>query len=364
MHPKSIGILALIVIFSIILSQQAFAANTGSLAIFDEIGMERPTEWVSWDQTQRHAYLKSLGIYPGPNGHYEGDAGDLTLYFEMLGVEQPSDWSSMSVNERRAFVDNILNPAPEPDPYQELKQDENVDPGLIPDLRGAPLPRPPEKKPFILFIPTVLGLIAVLVSFTSRSLPFRKYVRWLIYYLLPLILIVMSIQYTNKPFFMDVGLIAERLLTFIVFIHPVSLILGWNFLKKPLSYRRELGIASFWFFIVHAGGLTYVKDLWSISQFGTPILLWGLIAGFSMLILTATSNNASLRILKGNWKRVQYLAYIAYLGMLAHTGLSADGNLNKLYIYGGIFILLKLLELKGIRFRKPEYVPEAPQESP
>lgn len=81
----------------------------GADKIFFEIGQDKPSQWNNWSREERHDYLKSLGIYPDETGHYSGNTGNLTTYFEMLGKQMPNNWDSMTFAEKKEFVNNTNN---------------------------------------------------------------------------------------------------------------------------------------------------------------------------------------------------------------------------------------------------------------
>ncbi|GAH36082.1 unnamed protein product, partial [marine sediment metagenome] len=120
--------------------------------------------------------------------------------------------------------------------------------------------------------------------------------------------------------------------------------------RRAVAYRRESGMASFWLFIFHAGGLIYTRNLTTLSTyFTTTFLFWGLVAGVGMIILAATSNDESIIYFKRKWKRLQYIAYPVLFAVLAHSSLWANDNLNKFFMYSGIFIVLKTLEFSKVK---------------
>ena len=66
------------------------------------------------------------------------------------------------------------------------------------------------------------------------------------------------------------------------------------------------------------------------------------------MILGLTSNKMSQKLLKKNWKRVQYLSYAALFLVLLHVSL-AEGEIGLFFLVGGLFIVLKVLEFKKVK---------------
>ncbi len=77
-----------------------------SQAIFDYAGHEKPADWGVWEQEQKHAYYRSLGLYPASGNKYQGEF-DVDRYFGMLGVNQPDNWDALSLPERQEFVRQV-----------------------------------------------------------------------------------------------------------------------------------------------------------------------------------------------------------------------------------------------------------------
>ena len=112
-----------------------------------------------------------------------------------------------------------------------------------------------------------------------------------------------------------------------------------------LPYRKEAGITISWFALLHAVGLIFKYNIFDITKYLNPAghLLYAALATIFIIILGITSNNFSTETLGPNWKRIQYLAYPALLLTLFHTSRVAK-NMNKFYIIGGLFVVLKIIE--------------------
>lgn len=191
------------------------------------------------------------------------------------------------------------------------------------------------------------------------KLTFRTLTHILIYYLLPPILAILTFVIKPRELSEALGVWAIWAFSIVMFIKPT-----WYFLRKTKigfylgkikSYRRELGILTFWFFLFHAFQMMIKKDLFKIEYFLNPNtnIFWGALGGILLILLGITSNNISTRTLKTNWKRLQYLAYPAFIFILIHVGLAE--RREGLLAYGALalfFILLKIAEFWSVRKEK------------
>jgi len=177
----------------------------------------------------------------------------------------------------------------------------------------------------------------------------KKVLKIISYYITPFILLILSTTMSSRSLFGLFGNIALYLVIFILFIKPLAKISDIKFLKHLLIYRRQFGIASFWFFAFHAIGMWQIYNLNKIGLFLNPKtnLLYGALAAIGMIVLTLTSNTWAVKKLKKNWKRIQYIAYPTLLLAIYHTTLSKNDTMN-FYLVSVLFILLKILEWNKI----------------
>jgi DMSO/TMAO reductase YedYZ heme-binding membrane subunit len=183
---------------------------------------------------------------------------------------------------------------------------------------------------------------------------FRKLLQLGVYYFLPLGLLIASIAFRfDGEFFEELGRPALNLLIFILFLTPVTQILDWKILKVLMTWRREFGLASFWFFVFHTAGMVYVKRLIEISDYMNPAsyLFWGAIAGVGMLILGFTSNDFSVRFLRKKWKRVQYIAIPTLFFAQAHASLADEGTIVPAFLLFGFYLLARMTGLFFCKWR-------------
>jgi sulfoxide reductase heme-binding subunit YedZ len=153
------------------------------------------------------------------------------------------------------------------------------------------------------------------------------------------------------------GSLAQILLFVILFVSPLSKLFHMKILYQIMSLRRELGIWFAYAALVH--GLGYLLNPQWSAFFITPFLshplsimpsyLVGVIALILTIPLLITSNNLSLRLLKGNWKKLHSLTYVVFAGMLFHTAfLRYNGTslvmhlIQPLFIFS-VYVFLKIL---------------------
>jgi len=91
-----------------------------------------------------------------------------------------------------------------------------------------------------------------------------------------------------------------------------------------MRFRRQLGVACFWFVLAHAGLLQIFRHRAELPLFFNITESWiipGMIAIFGLLVAAITSNNLSMQKLKLKWKPVQMISvYIAFFFAAIHTG--------------------------------------------
>ena len=173
---------------------------------------------------------------------------------------------------------------------------------------------------------------------------FRKILQIIAYYILPITLLILAFGKTEREVFTKLGNTSLILLSLIVFIKPLAVIFKKKFLWNIVSLRRELGVANFWTFFFHFTGLYYVNSLTPRAIFNPDyFIFWGAMAGIGMIILSVSANNFSTRLLKKNWKRLHYLAYLIFLAAFYHASLAQD-ELMRFYIIASVFIILKIIE--------------------
>lgn len=182
----------------------------------------------------------------------------------------------------------------------------------------------------------------------------QRVLGYLSFYVLPLVLVGLS--YGNgfdEHFFKELGEPALNLLLFILFLPPFSQITNWTFLRILMGWRREFGVAAFWFFLFHGAGMIYSENLTDINTFLDPngYLFWGGIAGIGMLILGLTSNDLSVKLLKRNWKRLQLIAIPTLFFAHAHVSIIEYRSLVPTLILVLVYVALRIFGAYCVRRR-------------
>lgn len=138
------------------------------------------------------------------------------------------------------------------------------------------------------------------------------------------------------------GLQSTRLLIIVLAVTPLSLLFrnsswtGWLRIR-----RRDIGVATFVYCAVHTG--VYLRNLEGIeavvSEGVQPPLLTGWIALIVFMLLALTSNDYSVKVLRGSWKLLHKLVYLGAGLTFAHWILTAFDPTSG-YVHLAFVILL------------------------
>ena len=113
-----------------------------------------------------------------------------------------------------------------------------------------------------------------------------------------------------------------------------------------IRHRRAFGVAGFGYAALHL--IFYMLDMESVAamlaEVGAPGIWTGWLAMLCLVPPALASNDAAMRLLRRNWKRVQRLAYPAAILTLAHWVLVHDGMTSALVQFAPL-MLLQLLRL-------------------
>lgn len=150
------------------------------------------------------------------------------------------------------------------------------------------------------------------------------------------------------------GEFSARLMILAMMIGPlVSLFGAKGVLKWLTARRRYLGVAAFGYAFLHL--IFYVIEMETVKDMLAEIDalgIWtGWIAFVALLIPALISNQASVRVLKRNWKRIQQLAYPAAILTLAHWLFLSEGRIGALINFSPL-IMLTILRFIVIQTRK------------
>jgi methionine sulfoxide reductase heme-binding subunit len=143
------------------------------------------------------------------------------------------------------------------------------------------------------------------------------------------------------------GVLATQLMIVTMAISPLQRVLprfGWLLWLR--RRRRNLGVAAFGYSFLHAA--VYFERQESLARIVNDArevaMTTGWLGIFLMLILAITSNDSSMRLLKGRWQQLHRLVYIAAALTFAHWILSAFDPVTG-YVYLGILAALESLRL-------------------
>ncbi len=143
------------------------------------------------------------------------------------------------------------------------------------------------------------------------------------------------------------GAWSARMIIVALMLTPLGQLLpASHVIKWLIRHRRAFGVAAFGYAMLHL--IFYVLDMESVAamlaELGAPGIWTGWLALLFMVPLALTSNDAAMRLLRRNWKRIQRLAYPAAVLTLAHWVLVHDGFASALVHFAPL-ILLQTLRL-------------------
>ncbi len=185
-------------------------------------------------------------------------------------------------------------------------------------------------------------------SFILSNVALQKRIAFWCVVAVPILLAIISVVYPNYGMFRSFGNWALGVLIFVMFLTPVKVLTKSKLLMRLGMFRREFALVAFWFFFFHAAGVIYTNKLFSISNYSgfSNYLFWGAIAAVCMVVLGITSNNFSVRVMRKNWKRVQYVSYVAFVAALLHVGFIRGGrNLGTYIFIAALYVVLKIAQL-------------------
>jgi sulfoxide reductase heme-binding subunit YedZ len=134
----------------------------------------------------------------------------------------------------------------------------------------------------------------------------------------------------------------------------LSLIGSRPWLSWLIQRRRALGVAAFGYAILHL--IFYIIDMGNLDDILAEFLALGIWTGWAAMLLfvplAVTSNDASMRMLKAGWKRLQRLVYPAAVLVLVHW-IFIHNNLGPALVH---FIpLVLLVAARYFRTNRPNF---------
>ena len=114
---------------------------------------------------------------------------------------------------------------------------------------------------------------------------------------------------------------SARFMIAAMMLSPLLSLLGPRiWLTWLIPRRRALGVAAFAYAVLHL--VFYVIDMGNLGDILAEFLALGIWTGWAAMLLfvplAVTSNDASMRMLKKGWKRLQRLVYPAGILVLVH----------------------------------------------
>jgi sulfoxide reductase heme-binding subunit YedZ len=150
----------------------------------------------------------------------------------------------------------------------------------------------------------------------------------------------------------EIGSWSVRFLILSLAVTPARRILDW---PKLILVRRQIGLAALAYAVLHLA--LYVADENGVlSKVVSEIVLRvyltiGFVALLGLAVLGATSTDAAIRRLGGNWNRLHRLVYPIAVLALVHHFLQAKVDVTSASLMTGFFLLLmayRLLARRGL----------------
>lgn len=140
---------------------------------------------------------------------------------------------------------------------------------------------------------------------------------------------------------------SARAIIFALMLTPLARLWpGLRPVRWLVRHRRAFGVAAFGYAVLHL--VFYILDMETVAamlaEVGAPGIWTGWLALLCMVPPALASNDAAMRLLRANWKRVQRLAYPVAVLTLVHWILVHDGMASALVQFAPL-ILLQLIRL-------------------
>lgn len=129
---------------------------------------------------------------------------------------------------------------------------------------------------------------------------------------------------------------SARLIVLALLLGPLRDIFGpGRWIAWLIRRRRAIGVAAFLYAAAHT--VFYLVDMrtlaFVLAEIDAPGIWTGWLALLVMVPMAATSNEAAMRLLRRNWKRVQRLAYPLGVLTLVHWWLIDYGSLDTIWTF-------------------------------
>ncbi|MBS3052308.1 MAG: ferric reductase-like transmembrane domain-containing protein [Candidatus Aenigmarchaeota archaeon] len=152
------------------------------------------------------------------------------------------------------------------------------------------------------------------------------------------------------------GFLALLSIMFVLSIPVLVKLKKNNFTVSLLVSRRWIGIYTFVFALIHVFLVFNFLFNWDINKIiQNPNRLFfglGTISFLILAVMSATSNDKSVRILGKNWKRLHYLIYVVLVLIVIHSF-----NIGKIFMKNVVFqiiigLMIVLIIIAKIKYRK------------
>lgn len=135
---------------------------------------------------------------------------------------------------------------------------------------------------------------------------------------------------------------SARLIVLALMLTPLLIMFpGRGWIQWLIRRRRSFGVGAFGYALLHLA--FYVLDMETLGNILAELWALGIWTGWAALLLLVplalTSNQASVRVLKAGWKRLQRLAYPAALLTLLHWMFIHDGIVPALVNFAPLILL-------------------------
>jgi len=123
---------------------------------------------------------------------------------------------------------------------------------------------------------------------------------------------------------------------------PLKRLFGWSW---TIRVRRMLGLFAFFYASLHLSTYLWLDqffdwgEIW-LDILDRPFITVGMLAFVLLLPLALTSNNAMVRRLGRNWKRLHRLAYVIPLLGVLHFWWLVKADVLEPLVYGAVLVLL------------------------
>jgi methionine sulfoxide reductase heme-binding subunit len=155
---------------------------------------------------------------------------------------------------------------------------------------------------------------------------------------------IISDSYKEKTiiYISSFGFLALISIMFVLAIPVIYKLKKNEFTTILLTNRRWIGIYTFIFALIHVLLVSKFLFYWNLSWIiENPYIIFGIISFLILILMAATSNDTSMKILGKNWKILHYFIYLVLVLIIIHSFKLGSIFMKSLFIK----ILVALLAL-------------------